>query len=215
MRSLPAILLAALTTLVIALSAFVTTSHFGMRDWPTPPMPDTATRLITPTEGAGRAGDDVSDDAPIVLETPVDAGSGEPRRAERPTPRGASREPRATPRGSVRRGERSGRRSNARRESGRRDGERRESPERDDDSVTAPEPDPSTPEPAPAAPASGAGEGAQARPDESASPSTQAPPTLEPIVPDLPPAEDVQSPVTDSGRKRGRGTAGDLLHALP
>ena len=57
MRTLPVILLAALTALVIAVSAVLTASHFGMRDWPTPPMPDTATRLITPTEAAGRTSD--------------------------------------------------------------------------------------------------------------------------------------------------------------
>ena len=54
MRTLPAILLAAFTALVILASAILTT-QFGTHDWPTPPTPDTASRLVTPTEGAARA----------------------------------------------------------------------------------------------------------------------------------------------------------------
>jgi hypothetical protein len=219
MRSLPAILLAALTALVIAVSAFLTASHFGMRDWPTPPMPDTATRLITPTEAAGRAGDDVSDDDPIVLETNAGAGAGEAPRVERRTRRGASRSPQAARRGNVRRGQRSGRRPGDRRASDRRADDGRQTPEAADDSAAASGPEPATPEPAPAAPATGTGDQAQARPDDTASPSTQPPPTLEPIVPGVPAAGDGNgqgdSPATDQRPGRGRGAIRDLLEELP
>lgn len=56
MRSRAALLLAVLAVMVIGASVVVT-SHFGMQDWPTPPLPDTATRLISPTEAVGRISD--------------------------------------------------------------------------------------------------------------------------------------------------------------
>src|SRR5215208_3574633 len=116
MRSLPAILLAALTAVVIAVSALLTVSHFGMRDWPTPPMPDTATRLITPTEAATKARERLSkgDDAAEVT-IAGDAGA-EARRSERPAAGSTSR------RAATRSG-RSGSRRTAR--GRRRSGERR------------------------------------------------------------------------------------------
>src|SRR5215211_316219 len=75
MRSLPAILLALLTAVVIGVSALATMAHFGVRDWPTPPMPDTATRLITRTE----ATDHKVKDQPAVGDT----GAGTSHRGQR------------------------------------------------------------------------------------------------------------------------------------
>jgi hypothetical protein len=60
MRTRLAILLALTLALAIGASALLT-SQVGMTEWPAAPAPDTATRLITPTEAAGRATDRASD----------------------------------------------------------------------------------------------------------------------------------------------------------
>ena len=57
MRTRLAILLIVTIALVIGASVLMT-SHFGMRQWPTAPTPETATRVITPSETAGRAATD-------------------------------------------------------------------------------------------------------------------------------------------------------------
>src|SRR3954471_2075448 len=93
MRSYPAILLAALTVVVIAVSVVLTASHFGMRDWPTPPMPDTATRLITPTEAAAKARERLSKgDDPAEVTIAGDAGA-DTHRAKRPAAHASTRPP--------------------------------------------------------------------------------------------------------------------------
>src|SRR4051812_2720741 len=112
MRSYPAILLAALTVVVIAVSVVLTASHFGMRDWPTPPMPDTATRLITPTEAATKArerlskGDDPAE-VTIAGDAGTDARHSERSAAERSTRRAGT----GSRRPPSRRGAHSGRRA--------------------------------------------------------------------------------------------------------
>jgi hypothetical protein len=196
MRSLPAILLAALTALVIALTALLTASHFGMRDWPTPPMPDTATRLITPTEAAGRARERVSsgDDA-VEVKIAGDAGA-DARRTERRHRTGGTRH-RADRkrRGASRRGERTGRGSSRhegnRHSNGRRSGN--DQAPRTDEPGTG-----GTPSPQPA-PAPNSGEQSQARPDQTTAPSTGQGPALDPILPDLPIGGDGEGADDDDG----------------
>src|SRR5215211_1630770 len=84
MRSLPAILLALLTAVVIGVSALATMAHFGVRDWPTPPMPDTATRLITRTEATDhKVKDQPAGGDPIDVEVVVDTGAGTSHRGQR------------------------------------------------------------------------------------------------------------------------------------
>lgn len=61
MRTRLAILLALTLALAIGASALLT-SQVGVTEWPSAPAPDTATRLITPTEAAGRATERASDD---------------------------------------------------------------------------------------------------------------------------------------------------------
>lgn len=55
MRVLPVIFIGTVVALGVA-TAMIVSGHFGTRDWPTPPVPDTASRLVTPTEAAGRLG---------------------------------------------------------------------------------------------------------------------------------------------------------------
>lgn len=194
MRTLPAILLAALTALVILASAVLTT-QFGMRDWPTPPLPDTATRLVTPAEAAGRATSKLS-------EGDASGGAAGPRIAATTAP--AAERPRV--RRSVAPGPAPAR---ARRGSS---PERRPAGPR---APTAPRPDegapPQTdqgtapaPAPAPAAPApvgdgdapvigDGSGDDSQARPHDDAAPDGSAPPV---------PAEDDDTPGDSRGPVR-------------
>jgi hypothetical protein len=211
MRSLPAILLAALTVVVIAISAFLTASHFGMRDWPTPPMPDTATRLITPTEAAERMRERLSKgDDPVEVKIAVDAGS-DARRTERPQHRGTgSRTGHRTRRPATRRGDRSGRRSGHRSSSGPRSGANANpAPPAADDATGTPADQQPAPQPAPAEPSTG--EQAQARPDDSVMPTLATPtgPTLEPVVPQLPAGGE------GDGSGQRRGPVRDLVSALP
>ena len=113
MRTRLTILLALTVALAIGASALMT-SQLGIHEWPTAPAPDTATRLITPSEAVGRvtdraAGDrdepaeraqrDAADRAPAVDEapaatTPVDTVSRRPRRAAAPA---TTEEPVETP----------------------------------------------------------------------------------------------------------------------
>src|SRR5215217_1415904 len=195
MRSLPAILLATLTAVVIAVSAFLTASHFGMRDWPTPPMPDTATRLITPTEAAERARERLSKGGdPVDVKIAVDAGS-DAHRTERPEHRaGTSRGGHRGGRSATRRGERSGRRSGRRSSGGRRSqGNAHPASPAGDDAA----PTPAEQQPAP-----------QATP----APTTPSTPSLDPVVPQLPTggADDDEG---DRGRRLG--PVRQLLDALP
>src|SRR3954452_3667886 len=100
MRSLPAILLAFLTVVAIAVSAVLTASHFGMRDWPTPPMPDTATRLITPTAKARERLTKGSD----AQEVTIGGDAGAAARPERAAAAPATRRAESSSRRSARRG---------------------------------------------------------------------------------------------------------------
>ena len=90
MRTRLAILLAAVVATTIAASALMT-SQLGMRDWPTAPSPDTATRLITPSEAAGRAADATSSDGDgdLVVERAerdhADRGADDRSAERRPT----------------------------------------------------------------------------------------------------------------------------------
>ena len=219
MRTRAALLIAAFAILVVAASAVVT-SHFGMRDWPTPPLPDTATRLITPTEAAGRAGDratsdgDGGSDTPtVIVRTTRTAPAGRRARGDR---RRSTESRRAATRGSDRGTRRSGGRGS--------DG--------DKNSPVAPVPDDATVEgtpeagiaPAPAAPAPGApitesgpdGQ-SQARPNEPVAPLPAVP-----AVPAVP--QPAPGPVTGgesgtggrngNGRGSRRGPVRDLLDAL-
>jgi hypothetical protein len=183
MRSLPVIFLAVLTAAVIGVSAFLTASHFGMRDWPNPPMPDTATRLITPTEAAGRTSDRGGDDG-VDLEVIVDSGAGENRRAGRRT-RNARTSTRRAARRERSRARGSGSTSGERRSGNRRDDDRRSTSDADDAAaeITAPTTGSTTPSPEAS---TSAPEASQARTDEPATPVTEPPITLEPIVRDLP-----------------------------
>jgi hypothetical protein len=81
MRTRAALLLAAFAILVLVTSAIVT-SHFGMRDWPTPPLPDTATRLISPTEAVGRLSDRATGDDDGSARPTADAGTAPAGRFE-------------------------------------------------------------------------------------------------------------------------------------
>jgi hypothetical protein len=56
MRALPAIFVTALVALVVGATLLVA-NHFGDHHWPTAPSPSTVTRLVTPTEAAGRFGE--------------------------------------------------------------------------------------------------------------------------------------------------------------
>jgi hypothetical protein len=182
MRSLPVILLAALTAVVIAVSAFLTASHFGMRDWPTPPMPDTATRLITPTEAAGRAGDRADGDGPGA-EITADAGaSTDARRVERSARGGASRGSADTRQRARRQGTTS-RRSRGERRSGTRNEQRGDEGGTTDNEAATEAPAPQTTEaaPVPPAPTGTTGGESQARPEETSLPATRPPVRHEPI----------------------------------
>jgi hypothetical protein len=223
MRSFPAILLAALTVVVIGASALLTASHFGMRDWPTPPMPDTATRLITPTEAATKARERLSKgDDPAEVTIAGDAGA-QARRSERPATGATSR--RAATR--TRRGARNGRHSGERRSGHHGDGRHQTPPAQSgDDAGTAPPSTPAATQPAPAAPVTqaAAGEQTQARPDDTATPPATEPaipaPSLPPIVPPLPttpaPSGDDGSGDDSPGRGHGRrrGPIRNLLDHL-
>jgi hypothetical protein len=196
MRSLHAILLAALTIVVIAVSVILTASHFGMRNWPTPPMPDTATRLITPTEGAAKVRQRMSDGRdPVEVQVAADAGA-DVRRDERTARPGTSRRAESGRRSPTRRSTRTGRRSrtsrgdNAGPGSSGGTGTGAATPAQ----PAAPESTPDTPA-APAAPVTEAGSGdqSQARPDQTPpATSTPAPPLVPlvpvaPVAPQLPP----------------------------
>jgi len=214
MRSLPAILLATLTAVVIAVSAFLTASHFGMRDWPTPPMPDTATRLITPTEAAERARERLSKGGdPVDVKIAVDAGS-DAHRTERPEHRaGTSRRGHRGGRSATRRGERSGRRSGRRSSGGRRSqGNANPATPAGDDATATPAEQQPAPHATPAEPSTG--EQAQARSDETAAPAPTTPstPSLDPVVPQL-----STGGAHDDEGDRGRrlGPVRQLLDALP
>jgi hypothetical protein len=197
MRTLPAILLAALVALVIIASAVLTT-QFGMRDWPTPPMPDTATRLVTPTEAAGRATEKVTrhkqdtDD-----ETGPTAYSG-----------GGSRAPK------VRQGDRrptGERRAGRTRRSASSAGERPQTPapsigteseQTDEGTDAAPAPVPAAPAPVTDGPpvVDGPGQDAQARPQDE--PVEPAP--VEPIAPDAGGDDDADTSGDDEpGQRHG------------
>jgi hypothetical protein len=222
MRPLHAILLAVLTAAVIGVSAFLTVSHFGMRDWPNPPMPDTATRLITPTEAAGRMSDRGGDDGDVVVTVP-DSGDGESDRADRRAQR-AQASTRRAPRRSDRRGHRAGSRSGERRSGNRGGDDRRSADEAGGaapDSATPPAQGSTTTAPAGAAGTS-AGEDSQARPDQTPPPAAEPPVTLDPIVPNLPVggSGDDESAGDEGARPRdgrgpGRGLVGNLLDQLP
>jgi hypothetical protein len=225
MRSLPGILLTALTVVAITVSAFLTASHFGMRDWPTPPMPDTASRLITPTEAGERLsyGED-----PIEAKVAGEAGE-DARRSERRTRGNGARRTDRVRRGSSRHGDRSGRRStdrnSANRNAGSRNSDGRNSepsaPAEDEASTPATD-QPTAPQPAPATPVTEAssGEQSQARPGTTVTPPAVPAPSLDPVVPDPPTGGDDGASSTDGGqgerpgRGRGRGAVRNLLGAL-
>jgi hypothetical protein len=216
MRSLPAILLATLTALVIAVSVVVTVSHFGMRDWPTPPMPDTATRLITPTEAAEHVRQRMSDaDDPVEVKPVGDADSAAPppERSERLRARTSARSGGThVRRGAARRGSRSGAR--------RRAGSNPTPPaQTSQDDPTTPAPAdgaaaPQAPAPQPVTQAS-SGDQAQARQDDSPAsspapspdPAPVTPPALpiDPVVPDLPVDDGGDDEDQDHGREHGHG----------
>jgi hypothetical protein len=198
-----------------------------MRDWPTPPLPDTATRLITPTEAVGRLSDRATGDDDGSANQAV--GVGTPRTA--PVV-GANR-------GAQRRSAAAVRHGKAR--SGGHNGTGGRTP------ATTPTPAPATgggnagsapaatapatpaaPSPAPIAPVIEAGSAAptQARPQDGTPqvsvPQVPASPVQVPSVPAL-----SQSPVTGTddgssdgnGRRSGhghrRGPVATLLDALP
>ena len=227
MRSFPAILLAALTVVAIAVSALLTASHFGMRDWPTPPMPDTATRLITPTEAVTKARERLSKgDDPAEVTIAGDAGA-ETRRSERSAAQGTShRGAKRSRRSGSRRGASSGRRSGESRSGDRANHGGGDTPAPSADAGTTAPTQPA-PQAAPAAPVTqaGSGEQSQARPDEFATPPATEPaipaPSLPPVDPQLPTApapsgEDGSgddSPGRGNGRRRGpvRNLLGHLL----
>jgi hypothetical protein len=108
MRTRATLLIAAFTILVVVTSALVT-SHFGTHDWPTPPMPDTATRLITPTEAAGRVSDrGASGNDGSVPPSAAAVGSARGGRAERGGQSRRTRTDPSTRRGTSRRSGQSG-----------------------------------------------------------------------------------------------------------
>jgi hypothetical protein len=195
MRTRLAILLAAVVAFTLVASALMT-SQLGMRDWPTAPTPDTATRLITPSEAAGRTADasssDSGDDTAAESAQRVDAdrADGRPGAKRRAT----------TP---VRTHDR----------------ERRPATDRTD-TDEAPEAEPAVTEPdapsAPAAtPATGpavpapSDDGQHTRDDEqSTAPGVPSAPTL---VPNPPSIQNSDEPPTDDRR---RGPLRDLLDPL-
>ena len=212
MRTLPAILLAALVALVILTSALLAT-QYGTRDWPAPPMPDTATRLITPTEAAGRAGDRIADSGDAVdVKVTVDAGAGDSRRIRPRVRTGVSRRAERTRRDVPRRDQRGGRRSGGR---GSHTGgdDPRDPATVSDDAATPVTPEPSTPAPAESAPVAEAraGDQTQARP---ADPAPSAPAVPDVVVPELPTGGDDAHADGDrdaDGHRRGRGPIRELL----
>ena len=211
MRTLPGILLSVITAAAIAISAVLVASHFGMRDWPTPPMPDTATRLITPTEAAGKVREQIttSGDDPIDVPIASDRGSSADRR-----PAGVAND-RA---GRARRdASRTGKRRSGRQASGRRSGGKDRPPrggdatgtgtedtddtQAEDDAQATPSPE----APAEALPVTPAGADQQARADD----STTAEPVA-PAVPDLSVVPAVPAPGEDEDDAgKGHGHKGD------
>jgi hypothetical protein len=230
MRSLPAIFLAVLTAVVTGVSAFLTASHFGPRDWPNPPMPDTASRLITPTEAAGRTSDRGGDDGEILdVKVAADSLAGEARKADR-RDRGARTSTRRGSRRSERRSRRSGNRRGERRAGNRGGDDRR--PSNDAAPVTTPPANggsDSTGTPGGVVPSPV--EQTQARSPEPVAPVTEPPVTAEPIAPNVPSGESADDddstdesagdrddrPGRGRGRDRGRrgGLLGNLLSQLP
>src|SRR3954451_4716529 len=154
MRSFPAILLAALTVVVITVSVVLTASHFGMRDWPTPPMPDTAKRLITPTEAAAKRERLSKGDDPAEVTIAGDAGA-DSHRVTRPTAQGSTRRAGTrSHRAASRRGDRSGERRSGNRHSG---GDQTTAQPGDDTAATPAPSQPATPPAGPSAPVTEAG----------------------------------------------------------
>lgn len=198
MRVRAALLVTAFAILVVVASVTVT-SHLGVRDWPTPPMPDTATRLITPTEVAGRGRDRVADKGDERSVRTVAAAVAVPAaRPERVSREGGSQPAHTRP--AVRT-----RRTSVRRPAALNNGRRHTS-----SAPATPQPVSSTdrgsrtqstpaPDPAPAAPVAqanaGSGDGSQARPQD------VVPQAAAPAVPAVPvPAVPTASALTgDSG----------------
>ena len=75
MRTRLALLLIATIALGIGASALMK-SQFGMRQWPTAPTPETATRVITPSEAAGRAATDRDEPAERAERSRADTAPG-------------------------------------------------------------------------------------------------------------------------------------------
>jgi hypothetical protein len=214
MRTRAALLLTAFAILVVAASVIVS-SHFGTRDWPTPPLPDTATRLITPTEAAGRISDRSAGDDHGSARRIAAAGTPRAGRAERSSRGAQRRKAPDTRRGTARTGDRGGRRGSA------------HAPavvttppastEGPDDSQTPAVPTAPATTPAPAAPVveAGSGDSTQARPQDPAS-SLPAVPAV-PVAPDPTP---VPAPAPSGhgdggGHGHGRGPLHALLEVLP
>jgi hypothetical protein len=209
MRIRAALLLTAFAILVVAASVIVS-SHFGMRDWPTPPLPDTATRLITPTEAAGRISDRSAGDDDGSARRIAAAGTPRAGRVER-RGRGARRRKAADARrGTVRTGDRGGRRGSAHTPAV--ETTPPASTEGTDESQAPVEPTTPPTTPAPAAPVveAGSGDGTQARPQDHAPPLPAVP-----VAPDPTPAP-VPTPSGDGdGHGHGRGPLHALLDVLP
>lgn len=214
MRTRAALLIAAFAILVVGASAIVT-SHLGGQDWPTPPMPDTATRLITPTEAASS----LTDESPAG-----DDGSSVQRTAHRGGRRHGTLERRP-------RGERPGRAHGTAQRSGRRSGAHRAGPNRGRGTgapAPAPQPTPSPPadpdvpdestpvqvDPAPAAPVAGAGadDSSQARPDA----GVPVPAPGDEVIVIVPDAGSDAAPRTGKhGGSTGQGAVEDRVGRLP
>jgi len=211
MRTLPALLLAAFVTLVIVASATLAT-QFGGADWPTPPTPDTATRLITPTEAAGRATDDVTSYERGRKSTGPIADRTTRRESRSRSERRGGRGTAARPRGNVRREGGSAPRQRTPREDNRSSSPEADEPTQTEESTeTAPAPQ------APAAPVDPIPPVAGVEPDGN---DSQARPQDPPAVPSAPapPAGDEDSGDDGEGDEpsRHRGPIRHLLdHLLP
>jgi hypothetical protein len=205
MRTRLAILLAAVAGLVFAAST-VMTNHLGMRDWPTAPAPDTATRVITPSEAAGRAADPArGGDAPDVAaeraqRVDADGGMGDDDAA-----RGGT--------APVRSNDRTGRR--APRRDGRSTSRPAPSTEPADSQTQGPHQlsQPAT-TPVPAAPADPPADDQHTREDDLSAPQPAPAPTLEsPEIGAPAPAPDTDS-ATPDGDGPGDRRSGPLRHLL-
>ena len=206
MRTRLAILLALVVALAIGASALLT-SQIGVTEWPAAPAPDTASRLITPSEAAGRVADSKTDEADRPAER------AERRDADRAANGSDAGQNGTTPVSNERR---------STRRSGDRDSERRnggndavaDTPASDPADAPAPQ-QPSTPaaEPITTAPAN-APEGQHSRDDEvPATPDVVTlPPSLTPPAPTPTVPDDDERP-NHGGRRRGplRNLLGALL----